>query len=103
MLAVARPPGRGGRRRIGDRSEPWVYLADPVDGTRLWLTGKLSAWVLLGAGREATTLEELEVGAAVELPRHARGLALSRGLARVVTRTPRTTTWLQAAHRYHTR
>jgi hypothetical protein len=53
---------------IGDRSGPWVYLADPVDGTRLWLSGKRSAWVLLGAGREATTLEGLEVGAAVELP-----------------------------------
>jgi hypothetical protein len=53
---------------ISDGSGPWVYLADPVDGTRLWLTGKRSAWVLLGAGRQATTLEELEVGAAVELP-----------------------------------
>jgi fructose-1,6-bisphosphatase/inositol monophosphatase family enzyme len=53
---------------IGDGSGPWVYLADPVDGTRLWLTGKRSAWVLLGAGRQATMLEELEVGAAVELP-----------------------------------
>jgi hypothetical protein len=38
---------------------PWVYLADPVDGTRLWLTGKRSAWVLLGAGRQAATLVSL--------------------------------------------
>lgn len=53
---------------IGEGPGPWVYLADPVDGTRLWLAGKRSAWVLLGAGRQATTLEELEVGAAVELP-----------------------------------
>jgi hypothetical protein len=53
---------------IGDGPGPWVYLADPVDGTRLWLTGKRSAWVLLGAGHRASTLEELEVGAAVELP-----------------------------------
>jgi fructose-1,6-bisphosphatase/inositol monophosphatase family enzyme len=53
---------------VGGGSGPWVYLADPVDGTRLWLAGKRSAWVLLGAGREAATLEELEVGAAVELP-----------------------------------
>src|SRR3954462_13402046 len=29
----------------------WVYLADPVDGTRPWLADKRSAWVLLGAGR----------------------------------------------------
>jgi hypothetical protein len=46
----------------------WVYLVDPVDGTRPWLAGKRSAWILLGAGRGATTLEGLEVGAAVELP-----------------------------------
>jgi len=47
---------------------PWRYLADPVDGTRPYLAGKRSAWVLLGAGRDATTLEQLEVGAAVEIP-----------------------------------
>jgi hypothetical protein len=46
----------------------WRYLADPVDGTRPWLAGKRSAWILLGAGRGARVLEELEVGAAVELP-----------------------------------
>lgn len=51
---------------IGDGD--WVYLADPVDGTRPWLAGKRSAWVLLGAGRRAKTLEDLTVGAAVELP-----------------------------------
>jgi fructose-1,6-bisphosphatase/inositol monophosphatase family enzyme len=47
---------------------PWTYLVDPFDGTRPWLAGKRSAWVLLGAGRDARTLEDLEVGAAVELP-----------------------------------
>jgi fructose-1,6-bisphosphatase/inositol monophosphatase family enzyme len=46
----------------------WVYLADPVDGTRPWLAGKRSAWILLGAGRDAATLNDLEAGAAVELP-----------------------------------
>jgi hypothetical protein len=53
---------------IGSADGPWVYLADPVDGTRPWLAGKRSAWVLLGAGRDARTLDDLEVGAAVELP-----------------------------------
>lgn len=59
---------------IGDADErgaalgPWCYLVDPVDGTRPYLAGKRSAWVLLGAGREATTLEDLEVGAMVEVP-----------------------------------
>jgi fructose-1,6-bisphosphatase/inositol monophosphatase family enzyme len=52
---------------IGGGGE-WVYLVDPVDGTRPWLAGKRSAWILLGAGLGATTLDELEVGAAVELP-----------------------------------
>lgn len=47
---------------------PWRYLVDPVDGTRPYLAGKRSAWVLLGAGRDAVTLEDLEVGAAVEIP-----------------------------------
>src|ERR1700730_1155781 len=55
---------------------PWVYLADPVDGTRPWLAGKRSAWVLLGAGREAATLEDLEVGAAVEGPTRRARLGL---------------------------
>lgn len=56
------PIGATGRRG------PWTYLADPVDGTRGWLAGTRSAWVLLGAGREATRLDQLEVGAAVEIP-----------------------------------
>ncbi|MBK9181126.1 MAG: hypothetical protein IPM45_16485 [Acidimicrobiales bacterium] len=56
---------------------PWRYLVDPLDGTRSYLAGKRSAWVLIGAGRLATTLEDLEVGAAVEVPtgRAAVGLA----------------------------
>lgn len=53
---------------VGDGTGPWRYLVDPVDGSRPWLAGKRSAWVLLGAGRDAETLEDLEVGAAVELP-----------------------------------
>ncbi len=52
----------------GGEPGPWRYLADPVDGTRSYLAGKRSAWVLLGAGRGAATLEQLEVGAAVEIP-----------------------------------
>lgn len=47
---------------------PWRYICDPVDGSRVLLAGKRSAWVLLGAGRDARTLENLEVGAAVEIP-----------------------------------
>lgn len=74
------------RRRCGDRwpgrlviegfdeplpiggAGPWTYVADPVDGTRGYLAGLRSAWVLLGAGRSATTLDGLTHAAAVELP-----------------------------------
>jgi hypothetical protein len=61
---------------VGDPAGPWRYLVDPVDGSRPWLAGKRSAWVLLGAGRSAETLEDLEVGAAVELPTARAALAL---------------------------
>lgn len=64
---------------IGDPDGPWRYLADPVDGTRGLLAGSHSAWVLLGAGRDAATLEGLEVGAAVEIPsaRAALGMVVA--------------------------
>jgi fructose-1,6-bisphosphatase/inositol monophosphatase family enzyme len=69
---AARWPGRlvmeGFTEPIALGEGPWTYLVDPFDGTRPWLAGKRSAWVLLGAGRNAATLEDLEVGAAVELP-----------------------------------
>ncbi|KAA0232826.1 MAG: hypothetical protein JJLCMIEE_01960 [Acidimicrobiales bacterium] len=61
---------------VGSGDGPWVYLVDPVDGTRPLLAGKRSAWVLIGAGRGVRTLEDLEVGAAVEIStgRHALSL-----------------------------
>ena len=61
---------------IGDPDGPWTYLVDPIDGSRAWLAGKRSAYVLLGAGRSAGTLEDLEVGAAVELPTPRAALGL---------------------------
>ncbi|MSV85178.1 MAG: hypothetical protein F2864_06670, partial [Actinobacteria bacterium] len=54
----------------------WTYLADPVDGTRGYLAGSHSAWVLIGAGRSAKVLEDLEVGAAVEIPTLRAGIAM---------------------------
>lgn len=53
---------------IGATGGPWVFLADPVDGTRGHLAGTRSAWVLLGAGHGATELAGLDVAAAVEIP-----------------------------------
>lgn len=53
---------------IGAATPVWTYLSDPVDGTRGHLARTHSAWVLLGAGRDANTLEDLEVGASVEIP-----------------------------------
>lgn len=61
---------------VGNGSGPWRYLVDPLDGTRPLLAGKRSAWVLIGAGREAATLEDLELSVVVEVPtlRAAAGL-----------------------------
>jgi hypothetical protein len=64
------------RQPVGDPAGPWTYLVDPVDGSRGFLAGLRSAWVLLGAGREAQTLEDLEVGAAVELPTERAAVSL---------------------------
>jgi len=62
---------------VGDPGGPWRYLADPVDGSRPWMWAKRSAYVLLGAGSEARTLDDLEVGACVELPTPRAALALT--------------------------
>jgi fructose-1,6-bisphosphatase/inositol monophosphatase family enzyme len=62
---------------IGDAAGEWRYLADPVDGSRPWLWSKRSAYVLLGAGRGAETLADLEVGACVELPTPRAAVALT--------------------------
>lgn len=61
---------------VGDGTGPWRYLIDPVDGTRPLLAGKRSAWVLLGAGRHARTLEDLEIGVAVEIPTRRAAVGL---------------------------
>jgi hypothetical protein len=61
---------------VGDPNGPWRFIVDPVDGTRGLLAGKRSAWVLLGAGREASTLEDLEVGAMVEIPTRRAAVGL---------------------------
>lgn len=53
---------------VGDGRGPWCFLVDPLDGTRPYLANKRSAWVLIGAGRNATTLDDLELGVAVEVP-----------------------------------
>jgi len=63
-------------------SGAWRYLVDPVDGTRPYLAGKRSAWVLIGAGREARTLEDLEVSVAVEIPTDQGAYGLVAGAIR---------------------
>ena len=85
--------GYDGAVTIGDDAGSaggWVYLADPVDGTRPWLAGKRSAWVLLGAGRNAATLDDLTVGAAVELPTHRAHLGRVAHATTATTTTPGT-------------
>jgi hypothetical protein len=53
---------------VGATGGPWRYLVDPLDGTRPLLAGKRSAWVLIGVGRDAVTLEDLELSVVVEVP-----------------------------------
>lgn len=60
--------GHTGPIPVGDPQGPWRYLVDPLDGTRPLLAGKRSGWVLVGAGRGARTLEELELSVVVEVP-----------------------------------
>jgi fructose-1,6-bisphosphatase/inositol monophosphatase family enzyme len=62
---------------VGDPAGPWRYLADPVDGSRPWMWAKRPAYVLIGAGRDAATLDDLEVGACVELPTPRARVALT--------------------------
>lgn len=52
----------------------WTLLADPLDGTRPLAHQKRSAWVLLGATR-ATSLAQLEISVAVEVPTVKAGQA----------------------------
>ncbi len=60
----------------GAGAGPWRYLCDPLDGTRPLLVDKRSAWVLIGAGREAATLEQLELSVVVEVPTRRAALGL---------------------------
>lgn len=60
---------------VGDVEGPWRYLCDPLDGTRPLLADKRSAWVLMGAGRDAATLEDLELSVVVEVPTSRAHLA----------------------------
>ena len=60
---------------VGDGTGPWRFLCDPLDGTRPLLADKRSAWVLVGAGRGATTLEQLELSVVVEVPTRRAALA----------------------------
>jgi hypothetical protein len=66
----------------GGEPGPWRYLVDPLDGTRPLLAGKRSAWVLIGAGRGARTLEELELSVVVEVPTRRAALGLVAWAAR---------------------
>lgn len=61
---------------VGDGEGPWRFLCDPLDGTRPLLAGKRSAWVLIGAGRLAVTLEDLELSVVVEVPTGRAALGL---------------------------
>jgi fructose-1,6-bisphosphatase/inositol monophosphatase family enzyme len=72
--------GHEGPLVFGDPSAdgtPWQVIIDPLDGSRPWIAGKRSAWVVLAAGRGAGDLSQLEVAATIEVPaRDDRSTAL---------------------------
>ena len=81
-----RPLTMGGQPKAGQPL--WRVILDPLDGSRPWLAGKRSGWVLLGAGRNAQFLHQLEVAVCVEVP--ARFANRGRGLVAVATAGSRT-------------
>lgn len=62
---------------VGDSAGPWRFLCDPLDGTRPLLADKRSAWLLVGAGRHAATLEQLELSVVVEVPTRRAAWAMT--------------------------
>ena len=85
-----------GQRRplvVGRPGGPWRYLVDPLDGTRPLLADKRSGWVLIGAGRGARTLEDLELSVVVECRPAGRRWAWWRGPPGTDGSSRSTTTW----------
>jgi len=73
VMVVAEGMGEDGRMRIGDLDAPvrWRVIVDPVDGTRMLMYDKRSAWFLAAVAPdrgEETRLSDSIASVLVELP-----------------------------------
>lgn len=80
LLLIAEGLGADGRKRIGDPDQPLRYrvIVDPIDGTRMLMYDKRSAWFLAAVAEdrgEATSLNDTFASVLVELPTTRQNLA----------------------------
>ncbi|MDA0808804.1 MAG: hypothetical protein O2945_10110 [Planctomycetota bacterium] len=80
VLLIAEGMGSDGRILFGDpeRQPRWRLIVDPIDGTRMLMFDKRSAWFLAAAcpdNGEATTLADSVASVMVELPPSKQTLA----------------------------
>lgn len=80
LLLTAEGLGRDGRHLFGDPEKPirWRMLLDPIDGTRMLMYDKRSAWFLAAVAPdrgENTSLSDAIASVMVELPTSKQGFA----------------------------
>lgn len=80
LLLIAEGMGRDGVERFGPESEStrWRLIVDPIDGTRMLMYDKRSAWFLAAVCPDmgdATTLQDAVASVMVELPTSKQHLA----------------------------
>ena len=80
LLLTAEGLGRDGRHLFGDSDKPvrWRLLLDPIDGTRMLMYDKRSAWFLAAVAPdqgEETSLAGAVASVMVELPTSKQGFA----------------------------
>lgn len=80
LLLIAEGLGEDGRRVFGDATKPvrFQVIVDPIDGTRMLMYDKRSAWFLAAVAEvrgEATSLADSVASVLVELPTSRQTLA----------------------------
>jgi hypothetical protein len=80
LLLIAEGMGHDGRQKFGTQGEKprWRLIIDPIDGTRMLMYDKRSAWFLAAVGPdngEATTLADSIASVMVELPTSKQNMA----------------------------
>lgn len=80
LLLIAEGMGSDGRMRFGNSDQPsrWRVIIDPIDGTRMLMYDKRSAWFLAAVcpdKGDSTTLADSVASVLVELPVSKQNLA----------------------------